>query len=71
LLRQGFFATKLAMRSPTSLKVVRDRLTYLDFEKLDRIDNACRRTVGVKDDILEFGVALGGSGILMANGTTQ
>lgn len=66
LLRQGFFATKLAMRSPTSLKVVRDKLTYLNFEKLDRIDNACRRTVGVKGDILEFGVALGGSGILMA-----
>jgi O-methyltransferase len=66
LLRQGFFATKLAVRSPTSLKVVRDKLTYLNFEKLDRIDEACRRTSGVEGDILEFGVALGGSGILMA-----
>lgn len=66
LFRQGFFATKLAMRSPTSLRVVRDKLTYLNFEKLDRIDDACRRTAGVAGDILEFGVALGGSGILMA-----
>ncbi|MBL0924080.1 MAG: asparagine synthase [Sphingomonadaceae bacterium] len=54
------------MRSPTSLKVVRDKLTYLNFEKLDRIDAACRQTSGAEGDILEFGVALGGSGILMA-----
>jgi asparagine synthase (glutamine-hydrolysing) len=66
LARQTYFATKLALRSPTSLKVVRDKLTYLNFEKLDRIDAACRRTAGIKGDILEFGVALGGSGILMA-----
>lgn len=70
LFRQGFFATKLAMRSPTSLRVVRDKLTYLNFEKLDRIDDACRRTSGVAGDIVEFGVALGGSGILMAKYAT-
>jgi asparagine synthase (glutamine-hydrolysing) len=66
LLKQGYYGAKLALRSPTSLKVVKDRLTYLNFEKLDRIDDACRRTRSVEGDLLEFGVALGGSGILLA-----
>jgi O-methyltransferase len=70
LLKQGYYGAKLALRSPLSLKVVKDRLTYLNFEKLDRIEEACRRTRAVAGDLLEFGVALGGSGILLAKQAT-
>src|SRR5690606_20177900 len=49
--------------------VVRDRLTYLSFDKLRRIRRALNETKQVKGDILEFGVALGGSGIILAHAT--
>lgn len=46
--------------------VVADRLTYLSREKLARIELALRQTAAVPGEILEFGVALGGSGIILA-----
>lgn len=53
--------------SPVTRRVVRDRLTYLSVEKLKRIERAARETENVPGDILEFGVALGGSGIILAH----
>jgi len=53
--------------SPVTRAVVRDRLTYLSVEKLKRIERAAKETEGVAGDILEFGVALGGSGIILAH----
>jgi asparagine synthase (glutamine-hydrolysing) len=46
--------------------VVKDKLTYLRPEKLHRIVRALNRTKRVPGDVLEFGVALGGSGIMLA-----
>jgi len=46
--------------------VVRDRLTYLPAAKLRCIEQALAETGAIDGDILEFGVALGGSGILLA-----
>lgn len=53
---------------PVARAVLADRLTYLPAEKLRRIERILhqvevRRTPG---DIVEFGVALGGSGIMLA-----
>ena len=54
------------LRSETR-RVVRDRLTYLSTGKLKRLEGAARETRGIPGDILEFGVALGGSGIILAH----
>lgn len=50
-------------------RVSADRLTYLPVEKLRRVEGAIKRTFTVPGDILEFGVALGGSGIILAHDT--
>lgn len=52
--------------------VLRDRLTYLSPEKLTRLTSAMREISrrGIPGDILEFGVALGGSSILLAKHAT-
>ena len=55
-----------ARLDPAARAVLDDRLTYLSFEKLRRIGAALRETRNVAGDIVEFGVALGGSGILLA-----
>lgn len=55
--------------SQAARAVTADRLTYLSVEKLRRIDRALRETRSVPGDILEFGVALGGSGIILAKAT--
>jgi asparagine synthase (glutamine-hydrolysing) len=47
--------------------VVKDKLTYLRPEKLRRILRALRETRRVPGDVLEFGVALGGSGVMLAS----
>jgi asparagine synthase (glutamine-hydrolysing) len=47
--------------------VLDDRLTYLSFEKLRRIDVALAQTRELSGDVVEFGVALGGSGIILAS----
>ena len=59
---------RLALRSlqPISREVLRDNLTYLSTEKLRRIERAVQSTRLVPGDIVEFGVALGGSAIIMA-----
>ena len=58
----------VARLSPDSRRIRRERLTYLPARKLLRIESALSRVVGanVPGDIVEFGVALGGSAILLA-----
>jgi O-methyltransferase len=58
---------EMARLDPVARAVLRDRLTYLSFEKLRRITAALRQTRDVAGDVVEFGVALGGSGILLAS----
>lgn len=58
---------QLARLDPISRAVLRDRLTYLSFEKLERIAKAQRETLSLAGDVVEFGVALGGSGIILAS----
>lgn len=52
---------------PLTRQVATDRLTYLPAGKLLRIEEALARTGAVDGDVLEFGVALGGSAIILAN----
>jgi O-methyltransferase len=47
--------------------VRREGLTYLSSEKLRRLEQALASTSGVPGDYAEFGVALGGSAILIAS----
>lgn len=58
---------------PAARAVVRDRLTYLPVEKLVRIERALHEVdmKGVEGDVVEFGVALGGSGIVLARGSRR
>jgi len=51
---------------PALRKVKSERLTYLSDEKIRRLMRAADASRGQKGDILEFGVALGGSGVLLA-----
>jgi len=51
---------------PATRAVVADKLTYLAPKKLRRIHLALKETKEVEGDIIEFGVALGGSGIIFA-----
>jgi len=55
--------------SPVAKRVLAERLTYLSVEKLRTLEG-CLRTVerdGVPGDVIEAGVALGGSAILLAS----
>ncbi|WP_394730404.1 TylF/MycF/NovP-related O-methyltransferase [Altererythrobacter sp. GH1-8] len=54
--------------SPTCRQVRRERLTYLNEQKCLRLERAIKRVdrLGVRGDFCEFGVALGGSGIVLA-----
>ena len=58
---------------PVARAVVDDRLTYLPAEKLRRIERVLKQADadGVPGDIVEFGVALGGSGIMLAHHALQ
>jgi asparagine synthase (glutamine-hydrolysing) len=47
--------------------VLDDKLTYLAIEKLRRIERALDETTEIPGDVLEFGVALGGSAIVLAH----
>ncbi|MDB5682906.1 MAG: asparagine synthase [Sphingomonas bacterium] len=58
---------EIAALPPVTRAVVRDRLTYLAPEKLRRIRRALKETAALPGDMLEFGVALGGSGIILAH----
>ena len=53
--------------SDISRAVRRDGLTYLGTQKLLRLEDALRRTEGLGGDVVEFGVALGGSAIVLAH----
>jgi asparagine synthase (glutamine-hydrolysing) len=54
--------------SPTAQAVRRERLTYLSSLKLQRLEGALSALLsqGTTGDILEFGIALGGSAIVLA-----
>lgn len=52
---------------PITREVKQERLTYLSREKLSRIERALRDTRDVPGDVVEFGVALGGSAIILAH----
>lgn len=57
-----------ASLSPDARQVREERLTYLTPEKLKRLEGGLREVLkrGVPGDVLEFGVALGGSAVLLA-----
>ncbi|RVQ65798.1 asparagine synthase [Croceicoccus ponticola] len=63
LAREGIANLRL---SRTARDVRRENLTYLPPRKLLRIEKAIRDTAKISGAILEFGVALGGSGIILA-----
>lgn len=68
MLRQVKRAVLLAALSPAARRVMRERLTMLGARKLLRLERAAAalRRRGVRGDFAEFGLALGGSGILLA-----
>jgi len=57
--------------SPLSRTVMDEGLTYLAPAKLRRIEGALRSVREVRGDFAEFGVALGGSAILIATAASQ
>ena len=65
----GKIRSVLAFRKlqPVTKRVVKENLTYLSVAKLMRIEGAICETADIPGDILEFGVALGGSGIILAH----
>ena len=60
--------SQMAMLPQDARSVLRDRLTYLSPAKISRLTRAVGDVVDrqVPGDILEFGVALGGSSVLLA-----
>jgi O-methyltransferase len=58
--------------SPIARRVKRDRLTYLSWQKLANLEWCARRIKrdGVPGDVVEAGVALGGSAIVLARHLT-
>jgi O-methyltransferase len=52
--------------STTARSVRKERLTYLSPEKMLRLEQGVREVRGIEGDFLEFGVALGGSSIVIA-----
>lgn len=61
---------RLQTRSISRLarRLLEAHLTYLAVEKLERMEKAIAETRGLRGDVIEFGVALGGSAILLAHG---
>jgi O-methyltransferase len=57
-----------ASLSADARRIRGERLTYLTPEKLNRLEGTLRETLrrGTPGDVLEFGVALGGSAVLLA-----
>ena len=47
--------------------MLNDKLTYLPVKKLRRIERALHATAQVPGDVVEFGVALGGSAVVLAH----
>lgn len=69
LLRRIKHRLDFATLRPVTRQVVQNHLTYLPIEKLQRFERAIRDTRNVPGDLLEFGVALGGSSIILAHDT--
>jgi asparagine synthase (glutamine-hydrolysing) len=67
LLQRIRHAAELRALGPLTRQVVAHRLTYLSTGKLRRLEEAMERAANVDGDFLEFGVALGGSGIVAAH----
>ncbi|WP_368904817.1 TylF/MycF/NovP-related O-methyltransferase [Taklimakanibacter lacteus] len=63
----------LARLNSLTREVVRERLTYLSPQKLARLEASASAVVEdqVQGDMLEFGVALGGSAIILADSAKQ
>lgn len=53
--------------TPTARRVMQERLTYLSVKRLARIEYALGEIESIPGDIVEFGIALGGSGIILAH----
>jgi O-methyltransferase len=68
VLARGRTLAQHALLSPTARRVKRDRLTYLSAAKLRSLEAAIKHVLAarVPGDIVECGVALGGSGIVLA-----
>lgn len=62
-----------AVLSPTARAVRRERLTMLGARKILRLERAAAEVIrrGVEGDFVEFGLALGGSGIVLARRATR
>lgn len=62
-----------AQLSSAARAIRQERLTYLTPRKLRRLEAALDRVLrqNVAGDVAEFGMALGGSGILLASGATR
>jgi O-methyltransferase len=71
--RQSKDSRARALLSSRSRAVIDEKLTYLDAEKLGRLERAAEAafTRGPKGDALEFGVALGGSAVVIAEIATS
>jgi O-methyltransferase len=50
-------------------RVLSDHLAYLAIPELERVEKAIKQTRSLDGDLLKFGVALSGSGILLAHAT--
>ena len=68
LIRRLRMAVLRRTLSQTTKAVVRDKLTYLSPARLHRLEKALRhvRSRQIPGDIVEFGIALGGSTVILA-----
>lgn len=73
MLKRAHDIVSSATLSASARAVRRDKLTYLSVEKLRRLEGIAAEAVDrdVPGDILEFGVALGGSAILLSRLATS
>jgi asparagine synthase (glutamine-hydrolysing) len=73
LVARGRAAAESARLSRTARRVKRERLTYLSVGKLRSLEGALRAVLRaeVTGDVIECGVALGGSGIVLAHGLPE
>ncbi len=68
LVRRTYLALLRQTLGDTTKTVLRERLTYLSPVKLRRLERELRRISdeSIPGDLVEFGVALGGSAIILA-----
>lgn len=70
LFRKARHYLRLWTLEPVTRAILKDSLTYLSTTKLRRIEIAINSTRKVEGDLVEFGVALGGSGIMIAQSSS-